>query len=455
MSIPTRSGATERLKNLSEGVSSEVVVETVVVVGLGYVGLPLALLAANVRTHYRVLGIDVDPKKRSEIAARDVSDLDADLADTLKRIPLPVSGEFSSIHEADIVIICVPTPVNDDGERGNHQPDLTALVRATEAVAFRLEKGAMVLLESTVNPGVSEEILIPLLEEKSGMKAGIDFDYAHAPERINPGDKAWHPKKIARVVGGLTARSTERGAEFYRSILDAPVKEMANIKEAEAVKMVENAFRDVNIAFVNELAMSFSKLGIDIENVLDGASTKPFSFMRHSPGCGVGGHCIPVDPYYLISYAASNGFTHRFLSVARDINNQMPHFTVSLVGEALAAAGKELKGSRIALLGLAYKPGIGDLRESPAVEISTLLTDAGAVVHSYDPHVSELSTATSLDAALEGADVLLVATSHEEFLGITPELLKAHGIQLVVDGRNCLPKEEFRSAGIGYVGIGR
>ncbi|MGH7936418.1 MAG: nucleotide sugar dehydrogenase, partial [Chthoniobacterales bacterium] len=280
--------------------------ETVAVVGLGYVGLPLSILAHA--RGYAVRGIDIDAGKRAEIKSGSVPDLAEPFLEELRASPFPVSGQFAEIAAADIIVVCVPTPVDEE-----HNPDLSPVVSACERIAAFLRKGQLFILESTVHPGTCEEIIIPLLEKISGLRAGKDFGVAHCPERINPGDKYWPVQRIPRVVGATDVRALERAADFYRSILDALVYEMKNIREAEAVKVVENSFRDINIAFVNELAMSFSKLGIDVMNVIEGAATKPFSFMPHYPGCGVGGHCIPVDPYYLIRYAKQNGFSHEFL----------------------------------------------------------------------------------------------------------------------------------------------
>ena len=230
---------------------------------------------------------------------------------------------------------------------------------------------------------------------------------------------------------------------------------MDSIREAEAVKIVENAFRDVNIAFVNELAMSFSRMGIDVTNVIKGATTKPFAFVPHYPGCGVGGHCIPVDPYYLIEHAKENGFDHDFLTLARRINKGMPKFTVELVLKGLNEAGIPLQGTKITVFGLAYKPGIGDDRESPSYDIIRALKEYGAHVEAFDPFVPERSTARTLREALEGAKAVVLATSHAIFLGVKPTEYKRSGVRVLVDGRNALSKQAFQEAGIIYKGIGR
>lgn len=420
----------------------------VVVVGLGYVGLPLALLAR--KKGWSVSGIDIDERKQKQIASASVPDLGEAYMEALAEERLSVSGTFEKVSDADIILICVPTPVDHA-----YEPDLEPVKNACERVGKFLEPNQLVVLESTVNPGTVEEVLVPLMERASGLTAGVHFGVAHCPERINPGDPEWPIEKIPRVVGATTSGALQRAAAFYRSILSAPVMEMASIREAEAVKMTENCFRDVNIAFVNELAMSFSKLGIDVAHVLDGAATKPFGFMRHSPGAGVGGHCIPVDPYYLIRYAKKNGFTHEFLSLARSINNGMPAFAVSLLDEELGKEHFSLTGATIALLGLSYKPNVRDVRESPSFEIEKLLVERGASVRAFDPFVPEHSTVQSLEAVLQGADAALVATAHDQFKELLPKQFIERHVGIVIDGRNCLQKERFLSAGIAYRGIGR
>lgn len=438
-----------RLRNEQEHERPSPRLLNVAVVGVGYVGLPLALLARA--KGYRVWGIDIDERKRAAVRDAAIPDLDASFAEALRVQPLEVLGHFGPVRDANIVIVCVPTPVD-----GEHNPDLSLVESAARRVGRNLRRGTLVILESTVHPGTCDEIFIPALEKASGLRAGEDFDVAHCPERINPGDKVWTIQRIPRVVGATTKKALGLAARFYRSILSAPVREMESIKEAEAVKVVENSFRDINIAFVNELAMSFSKLGIDVSHVLNGAATKPFGFLLHQPGCGVGGHCIPVDPYYLIRYAKRNGFSHRFLSLARTINEGMPAYTVSLVEAGLRSLGRRsLKGSSVALLGLSYKANVSDLRESPSFEIKELLERKGARVRTFDEHAPDRSTARSLAETLDGADAAIVATAHAEFAGLPPSVFASRGVRVVVDGRNCLPKEQYLRAGILYRGIGR
>jgi nucleotide sugar dehydrogenase len=410
--------------------------------------LPLALLARS--RGFRVAGIDIDARKRATISSGQVPDLEPRLLAELRRKPLPLAGNFAAVEQSRIVVVCVPTPVDEA-----HEPNLEPLTSAVRSLAQHLRPGHLVIIESTIYPGTCGDILTPILEEESGLTAGIDFDLAHCPERINPGDNEWPPERIPRVVGGLTPRSTSEAGKFYRDILEAPVREMASIKEAEAVKMVENSFRDINIAFVNELAMSFAKLNIDVLNVLQGSATKPFGFMLHTPGCGVGGHCIPVDPYYLIRYARENGFSHRFLSLAREINNGMPEFTVQILEDELQKKNKALAGATVALLGLSYKANVSDLRESPALEIAHALRERGAQVRTFDPTSIERSSAKTLAEAVVGADAAIVATAHTEFVALTPAFFVSHNVGIVIDGRNCLDKQLFMQSPVAYRGIGR
>lgn len=426
--------------------------ERIAVVGLGYVGLPLALLAA--RKGYAVSGIDIQESKIEKLS-RGVSPFadertKRELADAVRSGSVSFSSEFSPISKASIVVICVPTPVHHD-----HTPDLGPVESAARGIGACLKRGTLIVLESTVNPGVSEEFVLPILEEESGLVGGEDFYLAHCPERINPGDPTWHVENVPRVLGSLEYRGLEIAHKFYSSVLTGKVVRMQSLREAEAVKVVENSFRDINIAFVNELAMSFSRLGIDVVNVINGAATKPFGFMPHYPSCGVGGHCIPIDPYYLIDYAEKNGFYHEFLSLARRINNHMPEFTVAELHKALSEKKLVVNGAQVAVLGLAYKPNIDDCRESPAFEIMKHLEHEGAAVRTFDPHVLERSTAKTLDEALDGATAAIIATAHDEFKKLSVATFSKKGVKAVVDGANCLAKEQFEESGVAYRGIGR
>lgn len=421
---------------------------TIAIVGLGYVGLPLAIRTAQ--KGYKVIGFDIDDVKVVQLGRREANFLDEEEADAFRGAEnLTITSKASDISDADTFIVCVPTPVRDD-----HSPDLRPLQGASRIVGAHLSRDALVVIESTVNPNACEGVVLPILEEASGLSRE-EFHFAHCPERINPGDSRWSVCTIPRVVGGRTPECLTLACELYESLVEAAIVPMDSIKEAEAVKMVENSFRDVNIAFVNELAMAFDRAGIDLVNVLKGAGTKPFAFMPHYPGCGVGGHCIPVDPYYLIEYGRERGFEHRFLQTARRINDAMPRYTVHLLEEALHGQDLPLKGTEVALLGLAYKRDVPDLRESPSLTIRDALLGAGARVRTFDPHILGESTEKSLAAALEGAAAVIVATDHAPFRALTNEQFKKYGIKVVVDGRNCLDKDSFQKSGIEYRGIGR
>lgn len=423
-------------------------VTTVAIVGLGYVGLPLAILSAQ--KGYKTIGYDIDEVRVAQLDKREANFLSAEEASAFKSArQLKISSDENVLNEADAFIICVPTPVHE-----NHEPDLGPLESASAIVGRHLRRGSLIIVESTVNPGACEEISLPILERVSGLSRDEMF-FAHCPERINPGDARWNVRTIPRVIGGRDKESLDRALSLYRSLIDAQIVPMQSIKEAEAVKMVENSFRDVNIAFVNELAMAFDKAGIDVVNVLKGASTKPFGFMAHFPGCGVGGHCIPVDPYYLIRYGAENGFEHKFLATARRINNGMPHYTVRLLQTELEKKGKRLQNSTVALLGLAYKKDVPDMRESPAVAIKKILVERGVDVRSHDPYALSASEFRTVEEALQGADAVVVATDHTLFRTLSPQQFAEAGISVVIDGRNCLDKEAFTQIGITYRGIGR
>jgi UDP-N-acetyl-D-glucosamine dehydrogenase len=421
----------------------------VVVVGLGYVGLPLALLVD--RKGYEAIGIDINEDKVRMLNDRNFPFVaEKEVINSFKNGSLKATTNFESLIDASVIIICVPTPIHE-----NNMPNLEPLENACKMIAPNLRKGQLVILESTVNPGVSENIVLPILEKDSGLKGGKDFYLSHCPERINPGDKKWTVENISRVAGSLEKTGLRKTLNFYKSIISAEIRPMMSLKEAEAVKIVENTFRDINIAFVNELAMSFSRLGIDVVNVINGAATKPFAFMSHLPGCGVGGHCIPVDPYYLIEYAKNRGFNHDFLSLARRINEEMPEFTAKMVAKALNEKRLAVNGTRVAVLGLAYKPEIDDCRESPAFKIIEYLKEYGADVVTYDPFVPGSSSVSSLQEALKGSPAVVIVTAHNEFKKLTPQDFLRNGVSVIVDGRNCLTKEKFVKAGIVYKGIGR
>ena len=419
------------------------------VIGLGYVGLPLACAMAKL-TDAEITGFDLSQSKIESILRGECPIDDKQCAEDLLAVNLNASSNPDIIADSDIYFICVPTPVLND-----YTPDLNPVKNATRTVAGYLQKGQCIVIESTINPGVCDEIVIPMLEDITGMKAGIDFDVAHCPERINPGDPKWNVYNIPRNVGSTSKEATKKIADFYRQFITGEINEMPDLKTAEATKIIENTFRDINIAFVNELAKSFDVLGIDLITVIKGASNKPFAFMPHYPGCGVGGHCIPVDPYYLIERAKQSGFDHKYLKLARKINNSMPAYTVELLSDALNNLQKPIKNTRIALLGLSYKADVGDIRESPSLIVRKILEDKGADLRVYDPYFLEMSTDKSLEATLDKSEALVICTDHNEFRNLSPSILAKYGIKVVIDGKNCLNKEAFAGSGVYYKGIGR
>jgi UDP-N-acetyl-D-glucosamine dehydrogenase len=419
------------------------------VVGLGYVGLPLAVLSAV--KGYTVIGIERDEEK-VRLVNEGVNFLQDEFLETrFQKGMVRATSDASALSECDIILVCVPTPVDK-----LYNPDLGPVRGAVSAIInhFDVGKKPLVVIESTINPGVCEEVVEPIFRE-AGFEVGTHYELSHCPERINPGDPKWHVENIPRVVGSFTSSGRDRSVAFYESILDAPVRPMKSVREAEATKIMENSFRDINIAFVNELAKSFTKLGIDITDVIAGAATKPFAFMPHWPSCGVGGHCIPVDPYYLIERAKRSGFDHKFLKLAREINNSMPEYTVEILQDLLNEVPLPMNGTRVALLGLAYKANVGDKRESPSEKILELLRKHKADVATYDPFLPEESTVNSLEEALSGAKAVVIATNHSTFTQLTPSDFQKNGILCVMDGKNCLDKTTFDESDILYRGIGR
>lgn len=419
----------------------------VTVVGLGYVGLPLAVLAKE--KGWQVDGLEINEQKVAAIN-QGISPLTDDhtLAAALKKFRFTASADPQIVRDSAVIVIAVPTPVDQ-----KNQPDLRPLKDALHSILPHLQSGQLLSVESTIDPGVMDEIVQPILETRPGLKLHL----VHCPERVNPGDPTWSVRNIPRVLGGDTPASFEAGLKFYRSILEAPIHPMNSIKEAEAVKILENTFRDINIAFANEMARSFAKLEIDVVSVIKGAATKPFGFMPHYPGCGVGGHCISVDPYYMIERAAHLGFDHKFLKLARTINNSMPEYTVSLLEQALKKLGiKKSSHPQIALLGLAYKKNVADTRNSPAFTIRNILQEKKYSVKIFDPHVPGKSTVSSLSEALKGSLAIILATDHTELIpNLSAQQLKDAGIKIVVDGRNALDAEAIAQAGIVYYGIGK
>jgi len=414
----------------------------VFIIGLGYVGLPLALQFA--KSGCCVLGLDVDPIKIKEIEAgrsyiRHIPS--EDIATQVKAGRLTASTNFSLVKDSDAVVICVPTPLNK-----NREPDISYILKTGEAIAphLRPEDGGrkkLVVLESTTYPGTTDEDLKEVLEKGSGLKAGEDFHLAFSPEREDPGNPQSKVAEIPKVVGGLTPACLERAKELYGKAIKKLVP-VSSTRAAEATKLMENIFRSVNIALVNELKIIYGSMGIDIWEVIEAAKTKPFGFMPFYPGPGLGGHCIPIDPFYLTWKAREYGHATRFIELAGEINTAMPDHVVVKVGEALNTVGKPIKGSKILLLGLAYKADVDDDRESPSYILIEKLEDKGAKVDYHDPYVpairpsrehSHLAGRKSVPIETS-CDMLLISTAHGPFKTHDFSKLKVP----LVDTRNCV-----------------
>jgi nucleotide sugar dehydrogenase len=419
---------------------------TITIVGLGYVGLPLACLCAE--KNLDVYGADIDKNKISSIS-QGISPIDdPSLKEAVKKTKgkLKVTDIIgAAIKNSSIVIVCVPTPVDD-----KRMPNLEPLKSACEEVSKNLQKETLVIIESTIFPGTIDEIILPILK-----KSNVNFYLSHCPERLDPGNKKFTIQNIPRVVGGINKESSKKAAEFYQKIIDADIIELSSVKAAEATKIMENTFRDINIAFVNEMAKSFDKAGIDIMEVIEGAKTKPFGFTAHYPGTGVGGHCIPVDPYYLIEKAKQIGFDHKFLSLARKINESMPDYTIELLENNIKKFNLSIKNAKVGVLGLAYKANVDDTRESPASKVIDILKEKKAEVFVFDPYVKKGSNVRGLDELLNKCDYIILVTNHDEFKNMDLNKLKENNIKIVIDGRNCLDKEKIKGMGILYHGIGR
>jgi UDP-N-acetyl-D-glucosamine dehydrogenase len=378
------------------------------IVGLGYVGLPLAMEFAEAGID--VIGVDVDPQKVANLrkGRSHIEDVaDARLGAVLERCSF--STRFVDLHDAEAVLICVPTPLT-----ANREPELGPLLSAARALGGVVRAGQAIVLESTTFPGTTREYLVPLLEE-SGLRAGVDFALAFSPERVDPGRTDYTIRTTPKIVGGLTEACTQRAAELYGRICERVVP-VSTPEAAELAKLLENIFRSVNIALVNEMAMVADRMGIDIWEVVDAASTKPFGFMRFEPGPGMGGHCLPVDPFYLTWKAREYDLATEFIELAGKVNQQMPYFCLEKIEAALNDAERSVRGAKVLVLGVSYKPGVGDIRESPALKIIELLQARGADVRYHDPYVAELPGAglanLALDVGLDGADVAVIVTAH-------------------------------------------
>ena len=405
------------------------------IIGLGYVGLPLAVELA--RANIRTIGFDTDVRKIGELAAGRsyIPDVPSEhVAEAVNTGMLIPTTDPASLGEADVIDICVPTPL-----RKTKDPDLSYVVKAVETTAAVLRKGQLIILESTTYPGTTDEVVKPILEA-NGLKAGRDFYLAFSPERVDPGNPTYQTKNIPKVVGGMDEISTDVAAAFYRQVVDTVVT-VTSTRAAEMVKLLENTFRAVNIGMANELALMCHRMGIDVWEVVDAAKTKPFGFMPFYPGPGLGGHCIPIDPFYLSWKAKQFNFEARFIELAGQVNASMPEHVVTRVAEALNAHKKPMNGSRVHVLGVAYKRDIDDVRESPALDVIELLMRRGATVTYSDPYVPEIDhgphqmKAVSMDSAIKaGADCAVIVTDHKSF--DYPSIVAS--FPLIVDTRNAL-----------------
>ncbi len=408
------------------------------IIGLGYVGLPLGVAFAE--AGHEVIGLDTDSRK-VEALARGESHVEDVSPKRLRALDgrFETTTSYAELSPCDAVLICVPTPLTRSRE-----PDLTYLIDAGKSLSAVLRKGQLVVLESTTYPGTTRERLQPVLEE-SGLAAGRDFHLAFSPERIDPGRTDYTIRTTPKIVGGLTEACTERAAELYGLICDEIVKVSAP-ESAELSKLLENIFRSVNIALVNELAMLCERMGIDVWEVIDAAATKPFGFMRFDPGPGMGGHCLPIDPFYLTYKAREHDFHTEFIELAGKVNQNQPRFAVEKIERTLNDAGKPTKRANVLLLGVSYKAGVGDIRESPALKIIDLLRKLGAEVSFHDPHIDELPEqglrSSDLDEELASCDIACIVTAH-------PEIDYARVIReapLVLDFRGVTRKLELPAA---------
>ncbi len=397
------------------------------IIGLGYVGLPLAVAFAEAGND--VIGVDSE-SRRVERLRRSESDVEDVASDRLREVAerFTATTSYEHLSGCDALIICVPTPLANQRE-----PDLSYIVDAATALAAVLREGQLIVLESTTYPGTTRDRLRPILEE-SGLAAGRDFHLAFSPERIDPGRTDHTLRTTPKVVGGLTETCRDRAVELYEVICDEVVA-VSTPEAAELSKLLENIFRSVNIALVNELAILCDRMDIDIWEVVEAASTKPFGFMRFDPGPGMGGHCLPVDPFYLAFKAREYDFPTEFIELAGKINQNQPHFCVEKVQRALNDVAKPVKGSRVLLIGVSYKAGVGDMRESPALKIARHLRDLGAEVTYHDPHVPEVTelglSSGELDQELADCDVACIVTAHAD---VDPQRI-VDGAALVVDLR--------------------
>ncbi len=420
------------------------------VIGLGYVGLPLAVELA--KSGFRVIGIERNPARvkavnRGESYVPDV--LNLDLEGAVGSGNLKATQSFETVQEADVIVICVPTPLDK-----NKQPDTRYIEYVVEQSLPYLRPGQLMILESTTYPGTTEEVIKPRLESK-GFTLGRDYFLAFSPERIDPGNRAFHVKNTPKVVGGVTPTCTKVATAFYTSFLAGGVFPVSSPRVAEMTKLLENVFRIVNISLVNELALLCEKMGIDIWEVIEAAKTKPFGFMAFYPGPGLGGHCIPLDPFYLAWKAKEYDFTTRFIELAGQVNDAMPYHVVERAMELLNDQGKPLKGAQVLLLGMAYKRDVDDLRESPALKIARLLADRGAVLTYHDPYIPKLNkeglalrSVPLTSEVLAAQDLVIITTDHTN---VDYRMVVEHA-PLIFDTRNAT--QGIKSPKVVRLGVG-
>lgn len=406
------------------------------VVGLGYVGLPLAVEKA--KAGYKVIGFDVQPSRVEQVnmGVNYIGDVvDQDLADMVKQGMLVATTDYARIQEVDAAAICVPTPLDV-----YQQPDTSYVESSAKEIAKYAHEGMLVVLESTTYPGTTEEIVKPALEAK-GLVTGDTVFIAYSPERVDPGNKQFKTKNTPKVVGGITPNCTKVASTLYRSVLEGDVFEVSSPAIAEMEKIFENTFRHINIALANEMAILCEKMGIDVWEVIDAAKTKPYGFMAFYPGPGLGGHCIPIDPFYLTWKAREYNYHTRLIELAGEINNSMPEYVMTRAMQILNESGKALRGAKVAVLGVAYKKDIDDVRESPVLKIVELLEQHGADYTVVDPYVAsfrscdkKIETVPMSKELLNGSDLVLVTTDHTDF----DYNMIAQESQVIFDTRNAL-----------------
>ncbi len=401
---------------------------SVAIVGAGYVGLPLAQVFAEAGNDVVLVDVEqriVDGINRGESHIEDVPS--ETLGPLVEQGRIRATSDYDELRDADAILIALATPLTKQRE-----PDLSIVSSAVRDIARRLKPGQLVVLESTTYPGTTREVVRPLLEEGSGLQAGKDFHLAFSPERVDPGNETWSTKTVPKIVGGVTAECTRRAAELYGSAVDT-VHPVSSPEAAELTKLLENIFRSVNIALVNELAQLCERMGIDVWEVVDAAATKPFGFMSFKPGPGLGGHCIPVDPFYLTWKAREYGFSTEFIELAGKVNEGMPYYCRSLISQALNhGLQRSLKGSKVLVLGVAYKADISDVRESPALKVIELLEGAGAEVSYHDPHVPTLNGKSSVALDPGAHDCVAILTAHSSI----DHAQVVEAAKVVVDFRN-------------------